>query len=119
MKSRPVDLIVSNCMHAAVDRLAKAGASAITDEAARHGLPIDTHIAMAMAEDMLCAISHNSTFQAKLQALAAIGAPSTVADIAGMLRSIAASRGEAIKSGAAASTPPAASPPPTTEASHG
>ena len=90
-KTRPIDLIVANMMHEAVD--ASETANDLVKHLEKAGLRIDgtpplTGFAEQVAREMLCRVAHNATMEQVFKALAAVGAPCCSDDINEGMRAV-------------------------------
>ena len=77
----PVYLIVANELHDAAARIERLTAANQIREAALQQIETRRHLSESIARQLLCAIAHQATIDCVLAALAAIGAPATLAEL--------------------------------------
>ena len=91
MKTRPIDLIVANMMHEAVD--ASESVDDLVKELKKAGFRVDgkptvPDLAEKVAREMLCRVAHDATMEQVFKALAAVGAPCCADDINEGMRAV-------------------------------
>lgn len=87
-KARPIDLIVANVMHGAVE--AAGSADYMVELLTKAGLPAQKHpdIHAEVARKLLCEIAHDASIGKIYAALKAVGAPCSADDIKEGMRAV-------------------------------
>lgn len=78
---RPVELIISNCLHSIAEKASKLP-KALIDAAGQGALE------EAVARDILCSIAHDGRLDLVLKAIAAAGGPSDAGEIAARFKAV-------------------------------
>lgn len=78
---RPVELIVTNCMHEIAEKIAALPKALV--ESASPGV-----IEEATAREILCNIAHHGRLDLVLKAIAAAGGPATAGELASRLKAV-------------------------------
>ena len=92
--TKPVDLVVANIMHEAVDldidRLARSLIENITgrDQAKKHQTAIDEAVLQLIARKLLYEVAHDCPIADVLAALKAVKAPHTLSDLSDGLQAV-------------------------------